>query len=497
LNAPLPNNVLPTALDAEDADPTSWSWPIPPQHFKVYDKYTDEEVSLAVDAADWVVPVQGNKERFEFLPGAHGQLQRSLIALTQSNSSPSTVGKFSRSLLKNWGLYCRALGRGPGNVKRDWDETVHDIDTAKAGKVVLRLACEVSVGQWQRRHLPLIRGLDTRAKRTIRAQRSKHGRREAIISVDAQAGVARVLDEGVLQQGLPEAEVDALTALALMFQHGVRPVQVIALRIEHVRMLRDAMGEANCIVSFHAAKRQDGKTIEMVRQMKPEWVGLMQQTLALAKQSGRRRVLSFSTREMLWTAVKRVCARSGVKVDFTAKGLRHTGAQSLADAGHDRASIRNFLGHGNDNAATVYVKASRKQAELINSALGASKLYGNILSLADSTFVSVEDMLSAAEDQQIGAVVGDRLVAGVGLCKTGQPNCPYNPVTSCYGCSKFMPSLDRTAHEEAVSGMREQVLVYVNRPGGSESPAYLQLMRALSGAQQALEAVDRITGGVR
>ncbi len=315
--------------------------------------------------------------------------------------------------------------------------------------------------------------------------------------MEGQAGVARVLDEGALRQGLTEVEVEALTALALMFQHGVRPVQVISLRVEHVRLLRDAAGEANCIVSFHAAKRRGGKTIEMVRQMKPEWVGLMQRTIALASQDGRRRVFGFSKSELLWAEVKRICAKSGVRVDFTAKGLRHTAAQSLADAGHDRTSIRNFLGHGNDNAATVYVKASRKQAELINSALGASKLYGNILSLADSEFVSVEDMLNAAEDQQIGAVVGERLVAGVGLCKTGQPNCPYNPVTSCYGCSKFMPSLDRSAHQEAVAGMREQVLVYVNRKGSGESPAYLQLMRALSGAQQALEAVDRIAGGAR
>ena len=448
-------------------------------------------------AATWDVPVRGRFEGFDFLPGAHGQLQRSLIALTQANSSPSTLTKFIRSLIKNWDLYCRILGTGPAGVKAVWAETVRDIDTANAAKVVLRLASEISVGEWQVRHLPLIRGLDTHANRRAKAQRSKRGRREELMSVDAQAGVARVLDEGALQHALPEAEAEALTSLALMFQHGVRPVQVIALRVEDVRILRDAMGDASCIISFHAAKRHDGKVVEMVRQMKPEWVGLMQQTTELANQAGRRRLLRFSTSETLWAEVKHVCAKGRVKVDFTAKALRHTGAQSLADAGHGRASIRDFLGHGNDNAATVYVKASRKQAELINSALGASKLYDNIVSLADSTFVTVKEMMNAGEDEQIGAVVGDRFVAGVGLCKTGQPNCPYNPVTSCYGCSKFMPSLDRAAHEEAVKGMREQVLVYVNRTGGEEGAAYLQLMRALSGAQQALEAVDRLTGGVR
>jgi hypothetical protein len=101
---------------------------------------------------------------------------------------------------------------------------------------------------------------------------------------------------------------------------------------------------------------------------------------------------------------------------------------------------------------------------LINEALGASKLYDSLLSLADRTYVSVEELERADEDKQIGAVVGETLVAGIGLCRTGQNGCSYNPVTSCYGCPKFMPSLDRVAHEEAVAGMRQQVLLFVRPP---------------------------------
>ena len=133
-----------------------------------------------------------------------------------------------------------------------------------------------------------------------------------------------------------------------------------------------------------------------------------------------------------------------------------------------------------------------QQAELINTALGASKLYKTLLSLANREFVSVEDVVAASESQQIGAVVGDRLVAGVGICKTGQDSCAYNPVTSCYGCPKFMPSLDRSSHEEAVDGMRSQVTVYLRRGIGSENAAYRQLTRALSGAQEALACIDAL-----
>lgn len=133
-----------------------------------------------------------------------------------------------------------------------------------------------------------------------------------------------------------------------------------------------------------------------------------------------------------------------------------------------------------------------QQAELINTALGASKLYTTLLSLANREFVSLEDVAAASEHQQIGAVVGDRLVAGVGICKSGQDSCAYNPVTSCYGCPKFMPSLDSNSHKDAVEGMRSQVAVYLRRGIGSENAAYRQLTRALAGAQEALASIDAL-----
>jgi len=310
-----------------------------------------------------------------------------------------------------------------------------------------------------------------------------------------QAKLARVLDEYARGQPLTEQELEGLTALALFSQHGVRPVQLLSLRTEHVHLFQDVSGDAACVISFHAAKQPMGAEFEMARQVKPEWATFVARLLSFATEEPRQRLFATTTGEQLWIQVKTVCARRGVEIDFTAYALRHTAAQALADAGHDRYSIQQFLGHTNPNTANKYLRASRQLGDRLNAALGASKLYGNILSLAEGRFVSVEEMTRASDDNQIGAVVGERLVAGVGLCRTGQSHCPYNPVTSCYGCRKFMPSLDRSAHEEAVAGMREQVLLFANRGGRTESPAYLQLMRALSGAQQALEAIGRLWEG--
>jgi hypothetical protein len=135
-----------------------------------------------------------------------------------------------------------------------------------------------------------------------------------------------------------------------------------------------------------------------------------------------------------------------------------------------------------------------QQADLVNSALGASKLYAKLQSIASGRFASLEEILNAQEDQQIGAVVGNSLIAGVGLCQTGQSHCAYNPVTSCYGCAKFMPSLQKEPHLQAVDGMRQQVRRFLDIGISAESPAYLQLTRALSGAQQILDNIDQIAG---
>jgi integrase len=476
------------------AGPLEWTWPVSPRFFRVYDKYADVDVPLSSDDDTWIVPIRGRTQRYQFASGPDGALQRKLVMLTQAQRSPAAICKFARSTILHWHLYKELLSDGPSSIRQHWNERVRDIDTAKAAKAILRLACTAMLGSWRSAHLPVVKALDTRARSALLIQRGRIRRRELVLSIDTQAALARVLDDFGSDHDLTEPQAEGLTALALCYQHGMRPVQLLALRVEHVRLFRDASGDDSCVISFHSAKQREDQNYELIRQVKPEWASAVVQLFRFATGAGRRRLFACTKGDELWSRVRAVCAAKGVVVDFTAYALRHTAAQSLADGGHKRDSIRKFLGQTNTNAASTYLQASRQLSEWVNAALGASKLYANILSLAAGKFVSIDEMVAADADQQIGAVVGERLVAGVGLCRSGQSHCPYNPVTSCYGCSRFMPALDRTAHEEAIAGMREQILVYVNRAGGTESPAYLQLMRALAGAQQALKSVDTIAG---
>ncbi|WP_345796557.1 site-specific integrase [Castellaniella sp. MT123] len=474
----------------------TWAWPVSPVIFKIYDKYADVEVSLMTGASTWTFFVQGHSVSFDFLPGERGALQQKLIMLTQRDHAPSSIYKFTRSLLAHWGLYIKILEGGPSELEDLWEGHVKTIDTAKAGKALLKLAVLSSLGPWRNEHEDLVGSLDTRANPSLAAQQSRLRRREQLLSLEVQSQLVKVLDNGAERTHLSERQAEGLAALALIFQHGMRPVQLLSLRLENIWTFTDAADDTICVVSFHTAKQRTGKTVdgEMARQIKQEWSHPVIRLREFAQSSGRDRLFGDSSAPKLWTKVKRVCAEVGVKVNFTAKQLRHTSAQALADAGHSRRSLKWFLGHSNENAATTYIRASRQQVALINLALGTSPLYNSILSLASGKFVSIEELSRMPEEQQIGGVVGARLIAGIGQCSSGQSSCGYDPVSSCYSCPKYIPALNPAAHMEAIAGMREQILTFLGNGRSEQSPAYLQMTKALAGAQKALEESKRILG---
>lgn len=476
-------------------DVLSWPWPASPKVFTLYDKYADKEVVLRAGDELWVLSVGGRDCEHRFAAERTRELQQKLVMLTQAEGAPASVHKFTASLISNWALYLKLLQEGPSQVQDNWDEYVTDIDVAKAGKSILKLAAASSVGPWREYHEDLIRGLDARAKDVQAEHQRRIRRRESLVPVAQQAELVRVLDLHASKNDLAESQAEGLASLAFAFQHGVRPVQQIALKLENIHTYIDAAGDPVCLVSFHQAKQQSSNTVggEMLRQVKPEWVRPVLRLVEFARKAGRTRLFRCTTSEELWDGVKRVCAEAGVKVNFTSYKLRHSSAQALADAGHSRRSIQWFLGHTTLSAAISYLKASRYQGNLINAALGASKLYDSMVSMAFGKFVSVEELRQVDEAQQIGGIIGERLIAGIGLCRSKQSACNFDPVISCYGCHKYIPALNPPAHLEAIAGMREQVIVFIKK-GESASPAYLQMMGALAGAQRALADCRRILG---
>lgn len=488
--------IAPTPAPTHVEPMADWKLPVIPRQLRVYDKYTDRQLSIDTSEAYWGVPAGGVVHRLTFAAGKTGAVQKVLVLTAAGSRSPQTLVNVAKAVTKQWGRLAEMLVQGPLAVKSNWDPTDWKRGEAASVRQVLSAACNASLGDWTPAHLALVKALRSQEKSTYKNMARRVSRREVGVPVEVQAAVAKVLDRAVMASDLSELHLEGLVALALAFQHGVRPVEALVLEAGHVTLYRDAAGAPGALLAFHAAKQEPGDpALEVVRSMKPEWVPLLEQLVSCAKAAGRRQLFGSTSSYHLWFRVQSAAKRFDLELKHAPYAFRHAAAQALADAGHSRASIRRFLGHTSDISANAYVSASMSQAKLINEALGASKLYNAVLKLSEGSFVSLEDVAAADEDRQVGAVVGARLVAGVGLCSTGQSSCSYNPVTSCYGCEKFMPSLDRASHEEAIAGVREQVVLFMRTGINADAPAYRQLTSALAGAQAALDAIDKLSGG--
>lgn len=484
------------AIEEEDLPslPEDWAWPMAPQTVEFYDKYSDRSSILRLTDSEWIVFSKGAPSTIVFSEGKRGLLQRKLALITQTGAAPGTLRRFVVTIVRYWAQLVRILCTPPQRLREAWLRNATKLQHAATFKAVLKLACQAQVGHWLPQHAPLVASLDTLANARVRQRIQAVELRQNLIDAAHQAAIVQCLDRAAMMDDLSQIQMEGAVALALMFQHGMRSVQVLCLSVEHIQWFTDISGDSICIVSFHAAKQRKRDAWEITRQVKPEWAPLVKRLHINATEQGRRRLFTISEPTLLWYRVRSLIQGFGMDFPFPAFALRHSAAQALADAGHSRHSIQAFLGHAMDATARFYIKASLHQAALINSALGASKLYESILTIADGTFVTVEELQAAGEDGQIGAVVGERLVAGIGLCASGQSTCIYNPVTSCYGCRKFLPSRNRFPHLEAIAGMREQVVAFIRMGLPEGNVSYRQLITALSGAQQALAAIDRLEG---
>lgn len=473
--------------------PIHWAWPTVPQKFTLYDKYANVSVCLALGDTTWTPSVQGSKRKFIFLAGKVGIFQQKLVLLTQGNFSPSSFYKFTFTILRHWSVFVELLETQPNDIKSFWDRKILTIDLAKAAKSILKLCAHHSLGPWHTVHQNLIAKLSTRANSTVAAQRDRIEKRSKLIATSSQIDIVRLLDEKAGSVDLLEWQIEGLTALMMGFQHGVRPVQLLSLLTSHIHLLNENDGKVACIISFHEAKKKGSNgNLEMSRQVKPDWAPLILALLDLAALGGRDRLFSTTTSKQLWSNTKRVCKHFGILIKYNYYNLRHTGAQTLSDAGHGSSDIQNFLGHAGALSGLAYIRSSRKHIVLINKALGISKIYSTIESLANKKSITVNELQEAKEDQQIAGVVGNRLVAGIGLCSTGQQSCFYDPVTSCYNCKKYIPVINPDIHQEAIAGLRQQVLFFFKTGIGKDNPAYLQLTSAIAGAQEALALSQKV-----
>lgn len=324
---------------------------------------------------------------------------------------------------------------------------------------------------------------------------------DVFLGVDEEAAIVRHLDETVAAlTSPPVVPYEALCDTAMLlcaYQFAMRPIQIAMLSMRNVRIWHDAQdGLPTVHLTFHMAKqRGKAKRRPLTRRVKREWAPVFVALDKWRRLDGATGDTHFFNVQSNTEAGARIAAlvRKLIGSDDlgSATDLRHTAAQRLVDAGASHEELAEFMGHSYVQTGLVYFMTSASHAERVNRALGASDVYRRVARIAHDRFISPEELIQLKGDQQIAGVPHGIPIAGIGGCTSGQPACPYNPVTSCYGCRKFMPVHDKVMHESVLTSMREVVVFFEQSSrGDTRTPTYLQLQRTITEIQTIIDELE-------
>lgn len=375
----------------------------------------------------------------------------------------------------------------PAQVRVSWPLLSDSLstDTLVSLKRFMAFLCTCRFGQWE----PLYEALGAHLPMPRRDAYAVVRAGDCFLELDEEAQLVRWIDDAALSAtSLPRKDLVAACLVTCAYQFGMRPIQLGMLRKRDCSV-RASTEDGTPIVylTFRTVKQQDAQAsrLPLLRKVKREWASLLAALFEQLRDSpGDAFLFGLESRRRASLALV-----SALDVALPGRGrvgydLRHSMAQRMVDAGASQEELATALGHTHLRTGLVYFRASANQVELVNKALGLSETYKTVAKIATERFISEDELARLKGEQQIAGMPHGIPIAGIGGCKTGQPSCPYNPVTACYGCPKFMPVRDVALHEQVLKDFRGVVNEFrVAGAGDQESPAYLQLRRTIAEVQ--------------
>lgn len=465
------------------------------------DDFSDKSHSLSgLDRDTWSIYSNGSKDFIKFGSFASDLALNCLIKGWAAHllcvKSPATARLYVDGISKfDLSDIVVLLESKPQKSRLFWDilRAKETSSYAFVGlKSLLKFAAERRVGSWTPLNLPFIS-----ASLPLPPVDDKFGavrRGDVFLSVEEEALLVRWINDCATE--VDRLSDEALTDAGLVicnYQFAMRPKQIGLLRRRDCRVVHNVTEETWSVhLTFRMVKQKPGASAPpLVRKVKREWapifVKLFEQR---AHESGDAHLFghtsSASVSQRLSTLLTSVLKRPR-----SANDLRHSGAMRMVDAGASAEELAEFMGQSSLESGMVYFATSATQAERVNAALGLSKTYQYVAKLGRERFITAEELSALKEDQQIAGVPHGIPIAGIGGCKTGQPSCPYNPVTACYGCHKFMPVRDTAIHKQVLSDFRGVVRFFYDASRGeAESPAYQQLRQTIAEVKSIIDELE-------
>lgn len=283
--------------------------------------------------------------------------------------------------------------------------------------------------------------------------------------------------------------------LLCSYLFGMRPYQIAQVKVKDVRIWGSTEQDTPTVhVTFYMVKqKRRASALPITRRVKQEWSPIIARLFEKVRSSscsGESRLFQVSSAREVSLAIQRLATKIA-DVETSAMDLRHTAAQRLVDAGASQEELAEFLGHSDITTGLVYFQSSPNQAERVNKALAISPIYRQVVKIAHAKFISPDELAGLKEEQQIAGVPHGIPITGIGGCEIGQPSCPYNPITSCYGCRKFMPVTEIELHKQVLMDMRGVVNFFVDAARGEKtSPTFMQLKNTLIAIQDVIAELE-------
>lgn len=404
------------------------------------------------------------------------------------DAAPASVAYYFQGLRGFSGTQLAELALAkPVELRAWWTKATNGQprDMLLAGKAFLHFLCDIEVGAWAHRFRGMVRGLSVPRRDQYAVVRAG----DCFLEIEEEAALVRWIDQTTFAvETLSSAELRVAALVVCSYQFGMRPKQLGTLRKRDCEIrLNGEDSQPSVYLTFRTLKQQSvqASRLPLLRKVKREWAPLVAATCELlADEPSSAFFFGFQSRKALSDALISQLDNILPGRGRVAYDLRHSMAQRMVDAGASQEEIAASLGHTALRTGLVYFRASTNQAELVNKALGLSETYQTVAKIASERYISEEELARLKGEQQIAGVPHGIPIAGIGGCKTGQPSCPFNPVTACYGCPKFMPVRDVALHEQVLKDFRGVVNVFrLAGASDQESPAYLQLRRTIAEVQ--------------
>lgn len=482
----------------------SFALPELPSTLRYYDDFVDGYISLRNlrNSDTWEIQVAGAPmllEFSEFRIDLHALLKYWCVVQLQTRAPATVYIRFKSLQEVSVDDLLKVLASSPENIRTLWSRLrakEYNNFHLNSLKSILRLLCTLGVGGWSTEFFEFLQQLPLPTSDKYTSVRTG----DVFLSTDEEAALVEHFDslsQKVLIQpvAVPYTELRDTTVLICSFQFGLRPIQIGRLQMRDVRIWsNDGSDVPSVHLTFKMAKqRSASRSLPLTRKVKREWAPLFVELFRRAQTEGLTGTDRLFVVDSSRTTASIIINKTGklLPESRSATELRHTAAQRLVDAGANHEELAEFMGHSNLDTGLVYFHTSANQAERVNQALGVSSVYQQIAKIAHDRFINFEELAQLKGELQIAGVPHGIPISGIGGCASGQPACPYNPVTSCYGCRKFMPLNDADVHKTVLAEFRSIVTFFVDVGRGEKNtPTYLQLKRTISSVQSVIAEIE-------